>query len=120
MVFINSNVQAHGLTFNVKPSTKDALTLRFAHIRVNELRSPVQFGQATRVDTSGGTANVIAGVTDKHLSDDVFLEYSRVINRHTFLTAGASVSLPGDGTRSIVDGDAPQWTGVFLNVVVNY
>lgn len=120
MVFINSNVQAHGITLRAQPSQKDTLTLRVAHIRVNELRSPIQFGQATRVDTTGGTANVVSGVTDKHLSDDVFIEYSRIINRNTFLTAGISVSLPGDGTRSIVNGDVPDWTGFFVNVVVNY
>ncbi len=120
MVFINSNVQAHALALRVQPSRSDIFTLRVAHIRANELRSPIQFGQATRVDTTGGTANLIAGVTDARLSDDVFLEYSRVINRNTFLTAGASVSLPGDGTDSIVGGDVPNWTGLFVNIVVNY
>jgi len=120
MVFINSNVQAHGLALRVKPTQQDTLTLRYAHIRANELESPIQFGQATRVDTTGGTANVIAGVTDAHLSDDLFLEYSRIINRNTFLTAGVSVSFPGEGIRTAVAGDVPNWTGGFINVVFNY
>lgn len=120
MVFINSNVQAHGIALRVQPTTRDTVTLRTAHIRVNELRSPIQFGQATRIETSGATTNVISGVTDEHLSDDIFLEYSRIINRNLFLTAGASVSLPGDGTKSIVDGEVPNWTGWFVNLVINY
>ncbi|WP_343117455.1 alginate export family protein [Ostreiculturibacter nitratireducens] len=120
MVFINSNVQAHGLSLRLQPTRQDTVTLRYAHIRANELRSPIQFGQATRVDTTGGTANVIAGVTDAHLSDDLFLEYSRIINRNTFLTAGVSVSLPGEGIRNTVAGDVPNWTGGFINVVFNF
>jgi hypothetical protein len=120
MVFINSNVQAHGLALKLQPSRQDTVTLRYAHIRANELRSPIQFGQATRVDTTGGTANVIAGVTNAHLSDDLFLEYSRIINRNTFLTVGISVSFPGEGIRNTVAGDVPNWTGGFINVVFNF
>lgn len=120
MVFINSNVQAHGLALRLRPTPQDTVTLRIAHIRVDELLSPIQFGQATRVDFSDGVSTVVSGVTAGHLSDDVFLEYSRIINRNTFLTAGFSVSLPGAGIESVVAGDTPEWTGGFLNVVVNY
>ncbi|OWY14228.1 hypothetical protein B6V73_16675 [Thioclava sp. JM3] len=120
MVFINSNVQAHGLSLKLQPTRQDSVTLRYAHIRANELNSPIQFGQATRLDTTGATANVLSGVTNAHLSDDVFLEYSRIINRNTFLTAGVSVSIPGKGIKNAVPGKVPNWTGGFLNVVVNF
>ncbi|MCH7228428.1 alginate export family protein [Haloferula sp. A504] len=120
MVFINSNVQAHHLTLAVTPTQRDIITLRYAHVRAHQLRSPVQFGQATRVDFSGGTSTVVSGVTDAHLSDDFFLEYTRVINPHTFLTGGFSISIPGKGIDRASGGDAPNWTGAFLNVVVNY
>lgn len=115
--FINSNVNAHSLALRLQPSQRDTLTLRYAHIRANELNSPVQFGQATRVDING---NVVAGVTDAHLADDLFLEYSRIINRNTFLTAGVSVSYPGAGIDNVVGGNAPIWTGGFVNVVINF
>lgn len=120
MVFINSNVQASGLALRLQLTDRDTLTFRVANIRARELRSPIQFGQAERVDTTGGTANVIAGVTDAHLSDDLFLEYSRIINRYTYLTAGVSVSFPGDGITNVVTGEVPNWTGGFINVVFNY
>lgn len=115
--FINSNVNALTLAVRVKPAPQDTWTLRYAHIRANELNSPVQFGQATRVDVNG---NVVTGVTDAHLADDLFLEYSRIINRNTFLTAGASVSFPGAAIDNVVGGSADAWTGGFLNVVVNF
>lgn len=115
--FINSNVNAHTVALRLQPSPRDTLTLRYSHIRANELNSPVQFGQATRLDING---NVVAGVTDAHLSDDVFLEYSRIVNRNTYLTAGVSASFPGAGIDNVVGANAPTWTGGFINVVVNF
>ncbi|HWD14663.1 alginate export family protein [Pseudochrobactrum sp. sp1633] len=120
MVFINSNVSAYLVSLRVKPTERDALTLRYAHIRANELLSPIQFGQGTRVETNDGVPNPIAGVTSHHLSDDVFLEYNRVLNSHTYLTVGFSVSFPGSGIDSMINGKAPIWTGGFANVVVNF
>lgn len=115
--FINSNVSALTMALRVQPTRLETWTLRYAHIRANELNSPVQFGQATRVNVDG---NVVSGVTDKHLSDDLFLEYSRIINRNTFLTAGVSVSFPGPGIDNVINTKADPWTGGFLNVVVNF
>ena len=118
--FINSNVNAWSLAVQMRPSARDTITARYTHIRANELRSPIQFGQATRVDTSGSSANVVSGVTDAHLADDIFLEYSRIVNRNTFLTGGLAVSFPGDGIKNIVGNDADPWTGAFVNLVVNF
>lgn len=115
--FINSNVNALSLALRLQPTQADTLTFRYAHIRANELNSPVQFGQATRVDSNG---NVVAGVTNAHLADDFFLEYSRIINRNTFLTAGISVSFPGAGIDEVIGKNASPWAGGFVNVVINF
>lgn len=115
--FINSNVNALSIALKMQPTQRDTLTLRYSHIRANELNSPIQFGQATRVDIDG---NVVTGVTDAHLSDDVFLEYNRIINRNTFFSAGLAVSFPGAGINDVVGGGAPTWTGGYVNVVVNF
>jgi hypothetical protein len=115
--FINSNVNALTLALKLQPTRADIVTMRYAHIRANELNSPVQFGQATRIDVNG---NVVSGVTNAHLADDVFLEYSRIINRNTFLTAGFSASFPGAGIENVIGEDASAWTGGFINVVVNF
>ena len=115
--FINSNVNALTLALRVQPTPQDTWTLRYAHIRANELNSPVQFGQATRVNVNG---NVVSGVTDSHLSDDLFLEYSHIINRNTYLSAGVSVSFPGKGIDRVIGASAEPWTGGFINVVVNF
>lgn len=115
--FINSNVNALSLALSMQPTQRDTITVRYAHIRANELNSPVQFGQAARVDVDG---NVVAGVTDAHLSDDVFIEYNRIINRNTFLSAGVALSYPGAGIDDAIGRKADPWTGGYLNVVVNF
>jgi hypothetical protein len=121
MVFINSNVNAHQLVVSVAPSPRDTITARAARISANELRSPIQFGQATRVEFVDGIANPIAGVLRAHLSDDFYLEYSRVMTPNIYLTGGLSVSAPGAGIDSIVPSvDAPHWTGGYINLIVNY
>ena len=120
MVFINSNVHAHQVSLRVSPSPRDTVTLRYARISANELLSPIQFGQATRVVVADGVLNPIAGVTSPHLSDDLFIEYTRALTPRIYLTAGFSVSLPGPGVDSMIDADAPYWTGGFLNVVANF
>lgn len=115
--FINSNVNALTLALRAKPGQRDTITLRYAHIRANELNSPIQFGQATRFDPEG---NLVTGVTKAHLADDVFLEWSRIVNRNTFLTAGVSISFPGEGIDNVIGKDASPWTGGFVNVVINF
>lgn len=119
LVFINSNVQSHQLTLKTMPSPRDFLTLRAAHIRVNEQRSPIQFGQATRLELTDDLGSVIAGVTANHLADDFFIEYTRVLTPNAFLTGGFSLSIPGKGIENAFGGGAPAWTGAFVNLVVN-
>ena len=119
MTFINSNVVAHQVELSVKPTRQDTFTLRYAHIRANELLSPVQFGQATRFQIAG-SSNIVTGVTSPHLADDVFLEWSRIINRNTYFTGGVSASFPGKGLELAAGRSLPVWLGAFANVVINY
>jgi len=120
MVFINSNLKAHELALAVQPSTKDVLTLRYAHIDADRLGSPIQFGQATRAISTPSGFNLIAGVITPHLADDVFLEYNHIFTQNIFLTAGVSASFPGAGIKAASPQKPPTWTGAFVNVVVNY
>lgn len=120
MVFINSNVHAHQASLRLTPTKQDTITFRYAHISANKLLSPIQFGQATRVEESSGVVNPIAGVIHPHLSDDTFVEYIRALNAHIYITSGLSVSIPGQGIDSIVELHAPLWTGGFINVVINF
>lgn len=120
MVLINTNVHAHQFEATIRPSARDILTAYYSHTRANELRSPLQFGQATRLDFEDGVPVLFSGVTDAHLSDDVFLKYTRVLSPQLYLTAGASVSFPGDGLDAVASGATDVWSGAFLNLVAVY
>ena len=119
MVFINSNVKAFTLSLRMVPSVKDVITLRYSFISAQQLRSPIQFGQAGRVEFSDGIPTVVSGVTQENLADDLFIEYNRVITKNIFLNAGLAISFAGKGITSIVE-DVSPWSGGFLNVVFNY
>lgn len=120
IMFINSNVAAHQLALKVTPNEQDTYTLRYHHVLANELRSPIQFGQAARVDFADGVPTVISGVTDAHLSDDLFLEFMRIMNPNTYLTIGLSVAIPGAGIDAVDTVRTPAWPGGFVNIVVDY
>lgn len=121
MVFINSNVNAHRLSLRLTVTPQDLVTARYAHVRANELNSPLQFGQATRLTLDNGVPAVVTGVRHPHLSDDFLVEYTRILGANTFLTLGAAYSIPGVGLKDVV---APRrlsnWAGAFANLVVRY
>ncbi|MFK0299640.1 alginate export family protein [Brevundimonas sp. NPDC090276] len=119
MVFINSNVNSWQVAVSVAPTQQDTFTARLHRIEADQLRSPIQFGQATRVTVQNGINSPITGVTRHHLSDDLYVEYFRAISANLYLTTGFSVSVPGAGIKSIVD-DAPVWAGAYVNLIANY
>lgn len=118
MVFINSNVTAWQVAVSLAPTPTDTVTFRLHRINADELCSPIQFGQATRVQDDD-INNIITGVTRRHLSDDLFVEYFRVLSANLYLTSGFSVSVPGAGIKSIVE-DAPVWAGAYVTLIANY
>ncbi|CAM5587774.1 hypothetical protein ATER59S_05226 [Aquamicrobium terrae] len=119
LVFLNTNVAAHQIWIATTITQRDYLTFRYFHVLANELLSPLQYGQGTRLDP-GGSPTLISGVTDHHLSDDLYAEYTRVLSPNAFLTAGAGVSLAGAGIRELRGGERGVWPGAFANLVFRY
>ncbi|MCA9169345.1 MAG: hypothetical protein KDB23_16840 [Planctomycetales bacterium] len=117
--FLNSNVLAHRISLNLTLNPQNFMAFYYWHVRANEINSPVQFGQAGRISASGGEPQLVAGVPDPHLSDDFYVEYTRVISPQIFLTAGFAVSVPGQGLRELVDNPR-TWTGGLVNLTVKY
>jgi hypothetical protein len=121
-VFINTNINAHKLKLAAMPSPQDIVTLRYTHINANRKRSPLQFGQATRPDFSSnaGAPGLVAGVTRRHLADDILLEYTRIVTQNIFATIGFAHSWAGAGLDELAFGQSKDWTGGFLNIVIKY
>ena len=119
LVFLNTNVNAHQIWVAATITPRDFVTARYFHVRANELLSPLQFGQGTRLDPNG-SPTLISGVVDAHLSDDVYFEYTRVVTDNTFLTSGLGISVPGAGIREQIGGERNVWTGAYVNVVMKF
>lgn len=116
MMFINSNLRVHQLAFRWMPKVKHILTFRMARISADELRSPIQFGQATRLDLADGLSAVVSGVTERHLSNDYFIEYNYLINKKNYFNAGIAIAQPGAGIKNLLN-EKNYWTGGYVNFV---
>lgn len=116
MMFINSNLRVHQLAIRWQPGAQHILTFRIARVLADELRSPIQFGQATRLDLTAGLSSVVSGVTARHLSDDYFIEYNHILNQNNYLNIGAAIARPGQGIKQLLTTEQ-IWTGGFVNLV---
>jgi len=120
LTFINTNVAAHRLSLVLMPTQQDIVTMRYWRAAANELNSPLQFGQGTRLSVANGVPTLASGVPRAALSDDFLLEYTRVVSQNLFVTTGVAVSLPGAGLDAVTNGAADTWVGGYANVVVTY
>jgi hypothetical protein len=75
--------------------------------------------RAIVASATGGNLGSGIWLTDGNLSDDLFLFYNRISNRNTFLRFGLAMGFPTARTYSLVGGNAPNWTGRFVNVVID-
>jgi hypothetical protein len=117
--FLNSNVQVHRLQCNVNWTERDTISFYYWHLRADQINSPLQFGQAGRVDVVGGEPQLVSGVPDSHLSDDFYVEDFRILNPNWYLTVGFAVSVPGRGLRALVD-DPTTWYGALASLAFQY
>jgi hypothetical protein len=58
------------------------------------------------------------GVTTPHLSDDLYVQYTRVVTPHAFITSGVAVSFAGSGLKELARGQAHTWVGALANFIV--
>jgi hypothetical protein len=118
--FFNSNVVSHRLALDLVLSQRDFMSLKYWHVEADETDSPVQFGQLARLDFAQGVPSLLAGVPDPALSDDLYVEYTRVLNPKLFLTLGAAASLPGRGLERASPAPVTTWYGVIVNVTTRF
>ena len=74
---------------------------------------------ATRSILTGGAPSVITCVTSAPPADDVYLEYTREINKTTFFTGGVGFSRPGEDIDRLLGGSASVWRRWLVNLMVS-
>ncbi len=101
-------------------SKRDFLNLNYWYVQAAEKNSPLQFGQAARLEVSGGTPVLVRGVSDRVLSNEFYAEYVHMFSQHVFLTAGLAGSFPGQGIRELIPSGANDWWGGLISLTVRF
>ncbi len=114
--WLNANLRAQRFIMDAYLSAQDIVQLQYVRASVDQINSAVQFGQGARF-----TANqIILGVPERWLSDEIYLQYSRVFNPKLVATAFVSHSIPGDGLKATAPQDLQPWITFGLGLTANF
>jgi len=118
--FYNSNLTVHRFRVDLVLSPRDYLNVSFWDVRAAKANSPVQYGQAARLNITGGQVGLVSGFPVRSLSKEVYVEYTRVLNQNLFVTAGLALALPQEGVQALLPNGSKRWVGALANVVYRF
>lgn len=108
--FLNSNLNFHRFTLQMVASQQDFLKFQYVITHANELNSPIQFGQAARLDLENG--GLVVGAPAYHLADEIYGEWTHVFTPAITATIWGSVASPGAGIKDVSSSDSNDpWLG---------
>jgi hypothetical protein len=114
--FLNANLNYHRFTLQLAPTHADFLKFQYVITNANELNSPIQFGQAARLDLEQG--GLIVGAPESHLADEFYGEWTHLFSQSVAATLWGSVAIPGDGIEQTYPGYGDPWLGAGFIVSV--
>ena len=120
LAFYNANVLMHRFRASAVFTPRDIVEAFYSHLRAPQVNSPLQFGQGARLVEADGVPVLAVGVPHPHLSDDLYVQYTRVISPKVFLTAGIAYSHPGRGLRGLSADASDPWLGGIVNATIGY
>jgi hypothetical protein len=114
--WLNANLRAQRFIVDAYLSAQDIVQLQFVRTSVDQLNSAVQFGQGWRF-----TANqLVVGVPEYGLSDEIYLQYSRVFNPKLVATVFVARSTARDGLTAVAPQGTDAWTTFGLGLTANF
>ena len=114
--WLNANLRAQRFIVDAYLSAQDIVQVQYVHASVDQINSAVQFGQGVRFTGS----QILVGVPESELSDEIYLQYSHVFNPQLVATAFISRSSPGDGLKAVVPQGTEAWTTIGLGLTANF
>jgi hypothetical protein len=114
--WLNANLRAQRFIVDAYLSAEDIVQFQYVRASVDQLNSAVQFGQGARF-----TANqLVVGVPEPGLSNEIYLQYSRVFTPKLIATAFVSYSIPRDGLKAAAPQDLQPWTTFGVGLTANF
>lgn len=114
--WLNANLRAQRFIVDAYASPQDILQFQYVRASADQLNSAVQFGQGARF-----TGNqLLVGVPQAELSDEVYLQYARVFNPQLIAIAFVSRSTPGAGLKAIAPQGTEAWTTIGFGLTANF
>ncbi|MCC7547269.1 MAG: hypothetical protein IT532_05855 [Burkholderiales bacterium] len=117
--FYNSNLVIHRIRLDLIISERDFVNLSYWNVHAEQANSPVQYGQAARLKITDSGPVLVTGFPERALSQEFYLEHTRVLSQHFFLTWGVAAAIPQSGVKALVS-DAKTWWGGFVNVTCRF
>lgn len=117
--FYNSNLWVQRWRVDLMPSQRDFININYYDVRAARADSPIQYGQAARLEFNNGVPVLATGVPDRRLTHEFYFEHTRVLGPHWFLTWSLAVSKPRAGLQAIAP-DAKTWYGGLVNLTWSY
>jgi hypothetical protein len=114
--WLNANLRANRFIVDAYVSAKDILQFQSVHASADELNSAVQFGQGAKFTSS----QLVVGVPKYGLSDETYVQYSRVSNPQLVATMFVSHSRPGDGVKAAAPQGTEAWTTIGVGLTANF
>ncbi len=112
---LNSNFDVNRVSAQFVATPTDFVTVQYDSFRASQLRSPLQFGQGTRLRCDANGCGLLTGVVEPALSQDLYLGWTHVFTPHLNVTVFGVTSVPGAGLTRL---GATRWNT--LSTVVNW
>jgi hypothetical protein len=115
LTFYNSNLRVDRLRVDLVLSGQDFLNINYWDVRAARVDSPVQYGQAARLQLSADGATLVSGFPRPQLSREVYVEHTHVFGPRLFVTWGVAAAFPRAGVDALVPGGGRDWWGALAN-----
>ena len=103
---LNSNFNVHRVSAQFVATQADFVTVQYDAFRASQLRSPLQFGQGTRLRCDESGCGLLSGVVEPELSQDLYAGWTHLFGPRVNITVFAVTSIPGAGLTRL---GATRW-----------
>jgi hypothetical protein len=112
---LNSNFRVNRVSAQAAFTATDFVTVQYNSFRASQLRSPLQFGQGTRLRCDENGCGLLTGVVEPALARDLYAGWTHLFGPRVNITVFGVTSVPDDGLTRL---GATRWNT--LSIVLGW